>query len=74
MARHFPARTGQIQTDPPKATPPAAEPPPPSPAAPNPAIPWGWQVALFVWLASFGFLFLNDLLQIVFKFASRLRG
>jgi hypothetical protein len=29
---------------------------------------------MFVWLASFAFLFLNDLLTIVFKLATRAAG
>jgi hypothetical protein len=73
MARHLHDRAYQIQAEPPK---------PPAPHAPEeaqaatapPAISWGWQVATFVWLASFTFLFLNDLLTIVFKLASRIAG
>jgi hypothetical protein len=71
MARHSSDRKGQIQTEAPRAQPVAAAPEPTAPAPANAALPWGWQVALFVWLASFVFLFLNDLLACIFKLASR---
>jgi hypothetical protein len=41
---------------------------------PNAPITWGWQVALFLWVASFLFLFLNDLLTCAFKIGTRLLG
>jgi hypothetical protein len=74
MARHFPERSGQIQTEAPKVPPSPAQAEPASANGPNPALPWGWQVALFVWLASFIFLALNDLLTCVFKVVSRMVG
>jgi hypothetical protein len=72
MARHSHDRTSQIQTDAPKT--PVSAPSDPAQSAGPPAISWGWQVAMFVWLASFAFLFLNDLLTIVFKLATRAGG
>jgi hypothetical protein len=74
MARNFPERSGHIQTETPKAPPAAAQAETASANGPNAALPWGWQVALFVWLASFIFLALNDLLTCVFKFVSRMVG
>jgi hypothetical protein len=73
MARQSHERTSQIQTDAPKqpATQPAEA---AKAAAAPPSISWGWQVAAFIWLASFVFLFLNDLLTIVFKLATRASG
>jgi hypothetical protein len=73
MARHPHDRTNQFQTEPPKPAAPAAAQPQQTGAAP-PSISWGWQVAIFIWLASFAFLFLNDLLTIVFKLATRAAG
>jgi hypothetical protein len=70
MARHSHDRTNQIQTDAPKAPPTAPSEPAKSAATPR-ALSWGWQVAVFIWLVSFVFLFLNDLLTIVFKLATR---
>jgi len=70
MARHSHHVTGPIQADAPKT--PAAAPSEPAQPTPRPsALSWGWQVALFIWLVSFTFLFLNDLLTIVFKLATR---
>ena len=46
----------------------------PAPVAASAALTWGWQVALFVWLSSFVFLCLNDLLACVFKLVSHLAG
>jgi hypothetical protein len=43
-------------------------------ALPNSPLTWGWQVALFLWVASFLFLFLNDLLTCAFKFGARFFG
>jgi hypothetical protein len=74
MARHFPERSTQIQTEAPKAHPAAAQAATAPATGPNPALSWGWQVALFVWLASFVFLALNDLLTCVFKVVSRMVG
>jgi hypothetical protein len=74
MARHFPDRSGHIQTEAPKAPPSAVQPETAAATGPNPALPWGWQVALFVWLASFIFLALNDLLTCVFKVVTRMVG
>jgi hypothetical protein len=73
MARHLHDRTNQFQAEPPKTPAPAAT-QPQQPGAAPPSISWGWQVAIFIWLASFAFLFLNDLLTIVFKFAIRSGG
>jgi hypothetical protein len=70
MARHPHDRPNQIQTEAPKA-PAAASSEPAQPAPKAPALSWGWQVAVFIWLVSFAFLFLNDLLTIVFKLATR---
>jgi hypothetical protein len=72
MARVSHDRTNQIQTDAPKL--PAPTPSDPAQTSAPPAISWGWQIAMFVWLASFAFLFLNDLLTIVFKLATRASG
>ncbi len=41
---------------------------------PNGPLTWGWQVTLFLWVASFLFLFLNDLLACAFKIGARLFG
>jgi len=35
---------------------------------------WGWQLALFLWVVSFFFLFLNDLVACLFKIGSRIAG
>jgi hypothetical protein len=70
MARHSHDRTNQIQTDAPKA-PADASSAPAQPAPTPPSLSPGWQIAMFIWLVSFAFLFLNDLLTIVFKLATR---
>ncbi len=69
MARH--SHDHGMQKLAPKAPANTAQPGTPSPAATVPAIPWGWQVALFIWTVSFAFLFLNELLQSIFKLAHR---
>jgi hypothetical protein len=67
MARTYSDRTSHVQTQAAKPVQPAAEAAVTAEAAPATVLPWGWQVALFVWLASFVFLALNDLLQCIFK-------
>jgi len=74
MARQFPERSTHIQTEAPKAPPAGGQAEIAPATGAKPALPWGWQVALFVWLASFVFLALNDLLSCVYKVVSRMLG
>ena len=71
MARHIHERFAATKAEPARGLSSAAEPATTMPSAP---ITWGWQVALFLWVASFLFLFLNDLLTCVFKIGTRVFG
>jgi hypothetical protein len=71
MTRHAHERFAAAKPEPVRTHSAVAEPATTLPSAP---ITWGWQVALFLWVASFLFLFLNDLLTCVFKIGTRLFG
>jgi hypothetical protein len=74
MARHATEQTTQVQVGAPKTTSPVPGAGLPASTSATATLPWGWQVALFVWLSSFVFLCLNDLLACVFKLVSHLAG
>jgi len=67
MTRHASGRANQIQAESP--TPAAVAAAAGQTALTPPAEPmyWGWKIALFVWITSFAFLLLNDLLTAAVK-------
>jgi hypothetical protein len=76
MNRPPPRRSAQVQPEKPAppAPPPAEGPPPgegPPPAA-APRLHWGWRLALFLWVTSFLFLMLYDVLAFAFRVFRRL--
>jgi hypothetical protein len=75
MRRISPRRQHESHGITPQPPAPAPEPPPPAvsaapsePPAPEapPRIFWGWRLALFLWAASFVFLFLYEILMTLF--------
>jgi hypothetical protein len=71
MARHASGRTNQIQAEAP--TPAGAAVSAGQTASPLAApMYWGWKISLFVWITSFAFLLLNDLLNAAVKLIGRL--
>jgi hypothetical protein len=72
MTRPPPRRSSQVQPEKPAPpAPPAAEGPPPGEGPPPPAavprLHWGWHLALFLWVTSFVFLLLYDVLSGIFR-------
>jgi hypothetical protein len=72
MNRPPPRRSSQVQPEKPAppAPPPAEGAPPgegPPPPATAPRLHWGWQLAVFLWVTSFLFLLLYDVLSGVFR-------
>jgi len=72
MNRPPPRRSSQVQPEKP-APPaqPAAEGPPPGEGPPGPAavprLHWGWRLAMFLWVTSFFFLLLYDVLSGLYR-------
>ena len=66
-----PRRSSQVQPEKPAPPAPPAEGPPPEEGPPPPAavprLHWGWRLALFLWVTSFIFLLLYDVLAGVFR-------
>jgi hypothetical protein len=71
--RRQPDHAGNVTKQAPAA--PAAQPPLAAPARPReesaptalPKVGWGWRLALFLWAASFVFLFLYEILISLFR-------
>jgi hypothetical protein len=75
MNRPPPRRSSQVQPEPPAPPAPPAEAPPgegPTGPAAAPRLHWGWRLALFLWVTSFLFLLLYDLLAFAFRIGRRL--
>jgi hypothetical protein len=77
MTKHA-SRRSHVQADkpavpaPPAASEPAARPDsplsaPPAATSPAPRLAWGWRLALFLWLTSFVFLLIYELLIALFR-------